>query len=281
MCVKILKSVIDVILIPLTNLINLSIDNSVFPDCLKLARGIPIFKKGNSNDPANYRPISLLPVFIKVFEKLIYRQLADYFESHNIFHPSQYGFRSNRSTTLAITKLCGDVGVAFEQGHHVDASFYDLTKAFDCLSHDVLTQKLVRYGLDNKSIRLLSTYLQGRVQFVDSGGSLSTVSSLSKGVPQGSVLGPLLFLVSVNDLPNSINSKVILFADDTTTYSSGADLHRLSDNSTLTTSTLHEWFTANQLSLNVDKTQSLLFSLRPHSFEQGPSSFSASCLTLV
>ena len=193
---KILRTVINVILVPFTNLIiNLCIETSTFPDSLKLAKVLRIHKKGSKTDPANYPPISILPFLSKVFEKLIGKQISNYIEINNLFHSSQFGFRKHCSTALSIGRLCQEISYAFEAGQHLNAQFFDLKKAFDCMSHSILLNYLTRYGFQESSVLLLESYLNNRSQFVSVGSKHSDVRKLSIGVPQGSVLGPVLFLI--------------------------------------------------------------------------------------
>ena len=236
----------------------------MFPTVLKIARVIPVFKqKGSSDDQTNYRPISLLPIFAKILESLMKDQITNYMENNNLFTQDQFGFRNRRSTTLAIDRLTEFVSRGWEDGLDTYASFFDLTKAFDCVSFDILLQKLQYYNFHPNSIAFVESYLRDRQQYVSYNGSTSGSRAVGHGVPQGSVLGPLLFLMYINDLPNYINSSnVILFADDTT------DLLRYHPSEPIRNvivdqhSDLQNWFLANRLSLNSSKTQCLNFSLR-------------------
>ena len=271
--VKILKTVINVILIPLTKLINLCLKSSTFPTSLKLAKVTPVYKKGSRLDPSNYRPISVLPLIGKVFERLLYNQISAYFETNNLFQSCQYGFRNNRSTTLAVTSLCQHVTQAFEQGQHLHAHFYDLQKAFDCLSHGILINKLRKYGFRDSSLQLLRSYLDNRSQYVCVGGNQSEVRQILTGVPQGSVLGPILFLAYINDLPCCTDSGFVLFADDTTTFASDHDIVQLQSRVNIIKTNIQDWFIANRLCLNTNKTQHLLFSLRTPDYNAAPVRF--------
>ena len=177
--VNLIKTIRDLIISPLTKLVNLCIKASVFPDCLKVAFAIPIHKKGNANDPNNYRPISILPVFSKILEKLLYIQLGNFFENNQLFADSQFGFRKVRSTTDAALSLTNTILQCFEKHEFGVISLLDLAKAFDCVSHDILLKKLHNYTyaifstISPHSCSLLSSFLSGRHQLVKEGDSIS------------------------------------------------------------------------------------------------------------
>ena len=261
--VILIKRNIDNIISPLTKLINRCLDEGVFPNCLKIAKVIPLFKKGNRDEPCNYRPISLLPVFSKVVEGIMNSQIYEYFEINNIFNDKQYGFRKKRNTSDAIVNFIKNTLRCFEDGSHCLSLFLDLTKAFDCVDHSILLDKLREYGFDDVSLSLVESYLKNRYQMVFWNGQWSRKMLIRSGVPQGSILGPLLFIVFVNDFPDFINmADSILFADDSTVTVGGSELDSLVTWSDVAQSIAKYWFSVNKLNMNANKTEKMLFSTR-------------------
>ena len=201
---------------PLTYIINLSLKEGIVPTKWKCARVAPIHKSGDAKNPENYRPISVLPIFSKILERLIHTQLSKHLETNNLLTDYQFGYRSKRSTKLASTLLCDNIRSSIDQGNMVGAVFIDLTKAFDTVGHTVLLHKLVEYGIQDVEHEWFSDYLFHRVQYISVEGTSSRKRPLMSGVPQGSILGPLLFIMFFNDFPECLtNSKVIMYADDT------------------------------------------------------------------
>ena len=195
-------------------------NNGVFPDKLKIAKVIPIFKKGDNTLTSNYRPISLLPVISKVIENIIYNQLSLYFESSKLFSDSQYGFRPNHSTEHATLELTDRITSAMDNIDVPIGIFLDLSKAFDTVDHAILLKKLEHYGVEGIPLQLLQNYLTNRKQYVKLHEVKSYVLPIHTGVPQGSILGPLLFIIYINDFAGASDIfDFICYADDTTLFS--------------------------------------------------------------
>lgn len=260
----IIKKVKDVIIIPLTKLLNQCIDMGIFPDALKTSKVIPIFKKGNKDDPCNYRPISLVPIFSKILEKVIKSKLTQHLESNGLLHVNQFGFRQGRSTVGAVNKCIEIINEAFEKGEYAQAILCDLSKAFDCVSHDILLKKLNIYDVGHQTIKIIQSFLTNRKQVVHFKNKSSVMREIRRGVPQGSVLGPLLFIIYINDLLfNSPNDETkVIYADDTTILNWNKQLDTVKVRTENSSASVNEWFTDNELCLNIDKTQIITLTLR-------------------
>ena len=238
----------------LAYIVNLSIQNSVFPDLLKVARVKPLHKKGDPTNCSNYRPISILSAISKILEKILAAQINEFFEENQIFTDSQFGFRKCRNTTGAINRLMEDLYINFNSSKITQGIFLDFSKAFDTIDHDILIQKLTFYNFTDNSKDFIKCYLSNRKQFVQINHANSSFLTLKKGVPQGSVLGPLLFLIFINDLLKASPSlKYILFADDTNIFSTEPSKMKIE------LSNIEDWCIANKLIINYDKTIQVIF----------------------
>ena len=257
---KLLKSSISGISVPLSHLINISIVSGIFPDKLKIAKITPLYKSGDKADISNYRPISVLTSFSKVFERVIHNSLMSYLDKNNILNPTQFGFRKQHSTNMALIDLIDCITNAIDKNEYSIGIFIDLSKAFDTIDHDILLYKLSHYGIRGISLSLFASYLQHREQFVCLNSVVSDYKTVSCGVPQGSILGPLLFIIFINDIINCSNIlHFILFADDTNLLYSCNNIDTLVSTINSELSKLASWFRSNKLSLNVKKTNYMMF----------------------
>lgn len=260
---KLLKVIKQEICKPLTIIINQSLATGIFPDPLKIAKVIPLYKKGDRTSLDNYRPISILPSISKIFERVMFNQINTYFSSHNLYYNGQYGFRDKHSTQLAALELIDRISQELDQGMTPINVYLDLSKAFDTLDHNILLSKLQFYGFRNSALEFCKSYLSNRKQFVQINNAKSSEADITMGVPQGSILGPLLFIIYMNDIIRSSNSfKFIMFADDTTLFttlkSNGHhDIYNERLNSELEKISI--WLKVNKLSLNVKKTKAMVF----------------------
>ncbi|CAB4032478.1 Hypothetical predicted protein [Paramuricea clavata] len=235
----------------------------IFPSEWKIARVIPLQKKGSRSVLDNYGPISILPVISKIFEKILYEQLYEYFTTNNLLSEQQFGFRRFHSTSTALLDCTDEWYVNMDRGLYNLAVFLDLKKAFDTVNHDILLAKLELYGIKNTPLMLLKSYLSDRSQKCQVNGELSTLKYLKYGVPQGSILGPLLFLIYINDLPNCLqHSTARMFADDTNITVSGKSIKEAEVAVNVDLNNIREWLLSNRLSLNLVKTEYLLIGSR-------------------
>uniref|UniRef100_A0A8C6MEW6 Reverse transcriptase domain-containing protein n=1 Tax=Nothobranchius furzeri TaxID=105023 RepID=A0A8C6MEW6_NOTFU len=259
----IVKKTIDYVVKPFTYICNLSVQSGTFPEKMKTAKVIPIFKNGDRHKFDNYRPISVLSQFSKVLEKWFVQKLDNFIEKENLLSESQYGFRSHKSTSLALLELNEELSSAIEKKQYTVGLFIDLKKAFDTIDHSILLSKLRDYGIRGIAHDWLSSYLTNRNQFVQLDDEISDSLEITHGVPQGSVLGPKLFILYINDICDV--SKVlqfILFADDTNIFCSGNDLEIIIQNMVCEMSKLKKWFNDNKLFLNWNKTKFMVFGNR-------------------
>lgn len=258
---RILKSVSNEITPVLCKSINTCITTGVFPDSLKVACITPIHKGGDTKDIANYRPISVLPLLSKIFESCIYNRLYDYLCKMSIISPNQYGFQRKKSTSDAMIDLTESIYSALNLKQHSVCIMVDFRKAFDTVNHEILLGKLQRYGVRGIALDLLRNYLHNRKQLVRIGKKVSSIKTINIGIPQGSILGPLLFLIYINDMPLASKFfKSVLYADDTTLIANGSNLNALIPQINQNLTSMKHWITANRLSLNVSKTFAMIFS---------------------
>jgi hypothetical protein len=269
---KLLKHIKSEILLPLTLIINQSILSGIFPNKLKIAKVLPIYKKDDECIFSNYRPVSVLSSVSKVFERVLHDQLYNHFVKNNLFFHSQYGFRHRHSTELAALEVIDRIVCSMDKNELPLNIFLDLSKAFDTLGHQILVTKLQYYGLCDRSISLIRNYLSHREQYVVLNDACSELLPITTGVPQGSILGPLLFIIYLNDLVKACNVFVpVIYADDTALFTvieiTNQNNHDLVININEELHILSSWFKANRLSLNGTKTKAMLFHTKQRKIE--------------
>ena len=260
----------DSVILPLKIIFRNILLTSIYPNTWKIANVTPIFKKGYKQQIKNYRPISLLPICGKIFEKLICNNLYSYLNANNLITKNQSGFRPGYSTTNQLLYLVNEIHQAFEnpKSLEVRAVFLDISKAFDKVWRDGLIFKLKQNGVSSSFLMFFQNYLNNRKQRVVLNGSYSSYSTVQSGVPQGSVLGPLLFLIYINDLERNIKSNIKLFADDTMLYSIVKDPAISANNLNHDHDIIQQWAYQWKMEFNPDPTKQateVLFSCKKSS----------------
>ena len=258
--IKFLKMSAEIISPALTEILNRCIINGFFPDSLKLAEVIPIHKSGPKNDVNNYRPISLLSPFSKLLETHIYNNLINFLNKNDVIYHNQFGFRNNSSTDLAVINTINDLISSLENRKTTCSIFLDLAKAFNTVNHNILAQKLEKYGVRGPPLTLIKNYLKDRQQITNVNNFKSNSLKINVGVPQGSCLGPLLFLIYINDIHLITNFKVRLFADDACLSLSHTNPSSLELKVNNELEKINNWLQSNKLFLNYSKTNYLIFS---------------------
>ena len=240
---------------------NLSLKSGVFPDKMKIAKVLPLYKSNDKHNVSNYRPVSILPQFSKILEKIFEKRLREFIDKNDLLFDGQYGFRTNRSTGLAINEMVDTLIQAVDDNKFCIGVFIDLKKAFDTVDHSLLIKKLRYYGVRGITSKFLDSYLNNRKQFVSYNNANSSEQTIKCGVPQGSILGPLLFILYINDMYKiSRLLHFIIFADDTNIFHIGNNATNLIHVVNTELEKLTVWFEVNKLSLNVAKSNYMFFS---------------------
>ena len=263
----ILKHLNTIISPILSYLFNKALRLGNYPDCLKVAKVIPLFKSGSPYESGNYRPISLLPAINKIFEKLIYNRILSFFKKYKIINENQYGFRQGYSTELALAKFHEDTLNNLDNSYATCALLLDLSKAFDSVDRKILLDKLYRYGIRGIAFNLIKSYLANRSQYIQVGKIKSAHSTVEVGVPQGSILSPLLFLIHINDFKNCTRLNVINFADDTMLYYKFQETKNFEYFIKQELRNVTTWMKTNKLKLNLNKTKFMIFAPDSENFK--------------
>ena len=256
---RFIKDGAKLIVSPLTHILNLSLSTGEIPESLKSAKVLPIYKKNSKMEVGNYRPISILNTLSKLFERIVYQQLNAYLQTHQLLYEHQSGFRSSYSTETCLIYLTDFIKQEQDKGNYIGMVLLDLQKAFDTVNHKIMLQKLEAIGLHESAIAWFKSYLYGRQQSVEIGEAISNPMTVTCGVPQGSILGPLLFLIYINDIYAAVRCKLLLYADDSALLVSGKDTQLIQESLSSELEAAREWLINNKLSLHLGKTESILF----------------------
>ena len=257
---QIIKSAKLFLIDPLVFICNLSLTTGIFPDQLKVAKVLPLYKSDDPKIFSNYRPVSVLPIISKILERIMYNRLIKYLNDNKILYAFQFGFRKNHSAAMVLITLVDKISMALEDGEFAIGLFLDFSKAFDTINYEILYMKLLHYGIRGCALDWFKSYLSNRKQYVHYNGLCSSLKPIACGVPQGSILGPLLFLIYVNDIAYvSEYLFTVMFADDTNALISHKNLNILEERCTSEMIKVSDWVNANKLCLNVKKTLYMLF----------------------
>ena len=254
---RFLKDGASIIADPITNIVNFSILSNVVPDDMKIARVRPLFKKNSRTDVGNYRPVSILNITSKILERAVHVQVESYLQENNLLYKYQSGFRKSHSTDTSLIHLTDHIRTEIFKGNYTGMVLLDLQKAFDTVNHNILCQKLTAMGIGSSA--WFRSYLSNRRQTVSVNDVESGPLKISCGVPQGSILGPLLFLCYINDMPISVNCKLSLYADDSALLVSGKNATEIASALSSNLGSSREWLIDNKLSLHLGKTECILF----------------------